>query len=390
MTGSRPLATCPPAPAGGDRAGARLSRPAGGAGAGGCRPRSRWSISPGGRRNWPGWTGGPPTRRCALVGVTAWGGAGKTALVTHWVQGAGVCPAARLAGGVRVEFLRRPLRRALGRRRCWSGRGETSAIPVTGTGPAGGGGAGAAAGGAAAAGAGRAGGGAGRPGRRRVRAATGRHAARGADWCLPAPPWRPDRADQPVPVRRPGNLRRRYCPDAGSAAVHPRRRCGAAGCRRRWTGCRTRAARPGGRPWTGTPWRSRCWPGCWPTGRLPPIWPRCARELAAATRTDARVSGYCGSTRGGWMSRTGTCSPRCPCSPGRSRAAAVLTVAAARGVRRPAGRVDTGYGGGRGTGPAGRAGLLASRRRLSPPTPWSATPSGRWPWTRASRRRDHR
>ena len=51
----------------------------------------------------------------SLVGVTAWGGAGKTALVTHWVQEAGgLARRPGRAGGVRVELLRRSLRRALG------------------------------------------------------------------------------------------------------------------------------------------------------------------------------------------------------------------------------------------------------------------------------------
>ena len=174
----------------------------------------------------------------ALIGVTAWGGAGKTALVTHWVQRGGRGGA---AAGIRGVF-------------GWSFYADPSAehwaeallewararpgILVAGDRAARGGGAGGAAGGAAAAGAGRAGGGAGGPGRGGVRAAAGRHAARGAGRRLPAAPWRAGGADQPVPVRRPGNLRRRQRPDAGGARRSPQpraRRCwprpAAAGCR---------------------------------------------------------------------------------------------------------------------------------------------------------------
>ena len=90
----------------------------------GCQPRSRWSISPAGPRSWPGGlVGSRPAG--GLVGVTAWGGAGKTALVTHWVQEAGGGQAARGAGGVRVELLRRPLRRTLGRGAAGVGAGRT-------------------------------------------------------------------------------------------------------------------------------------------------------------------------------------------------------------------------------------------------------------------------
>jgi hypothetical protein len=53
----------------------------------------------------------------ALVGVTAWGGAGKTALVTHWVQAGGV---SRRAGPRRPAMVgRRSSRPAAGRRGRW-------------------------------------------------------------------------------------------------------------------------------------------------------------------------------------------------------------------------------------------------------------------------------
>ena len=94
-------------------------------------------------------------------------------------------PAARDPGGVRVELLRRPVRRALGERTAGlgpPGAGDRRSRPRS----AGRGGAGLVAGGAAAAGAGRAGGGAGKSGGRRVRSAARRHAARGAGRSLSA------------------------------------------------------------------------------------------------------------------------------------------------------------------------------------------------------------
>ena len=68
---------------------------------------------------------------------------------------------------------------------------------------------------------------------------------------------------------------------------------------------------------------------------------------------------------------------------------AVLAVARARGVRIPAGRVDPGRGAGRGAGPAGRAGLLAPRRDnlRPPPGPGHLPPPGHG--RRRDRRRDH-
>ena len=154
---------------------------------GGCRRRSRWNISPGGLRSWPGWTGGRPTRRCALVGVTAWGGAGKTALVTHWVQAGGVARRPGLRGVFGWSFYADPSAEH------WAGAlldwaRQELGLAVTGRRPAGRGGAGGAADGPGAGGAGRAGGRAGGPGRGRVRAAAGRHPARGAGRRLPASP----------------------------------------------------------------------------------------------------------------------------------------------------------------------------------------------------------
>ena len=64
------------------------------------------------------WAADPQVR---LAAVTAWGGAGKTALVTRWIQDGGAASAARYPGGVRLELLRRPVRRALGRMACWTG-----------------------------------------------------------------------------------------------------------------------------------------------------------------------------------------------------------------------------------------------------------------------------
>ncbi len=137
----------------------------------------------------------------ALVGVTAWGGAGKTALVTRWVQEAG--GAARRPGVRGVfgwSFYADPSARALGREPAGVGAAGPRS-PGDQYRPAGRGGAGAAAGGAAAAGAGWPGAGAGGPGGGRVRAAAGRHAARGAGRRVPAAPWRAGGADVPVPVR---------------------------------------------------------------------------------------------------------------------------------------------------------------------------------------------
>jgi hypothetical protein len=129
---------------------------------------------------------------------------------------------------VRVELLRRPIRRPLGR--CTAEVGSTRSRHRGGRDrPACGGGTGRAACAAAAPGAGWAGSGAGGAGRGRVRAAAGRHIAGGARGRLPGAPRRAGGADQPVPVRRPGNLRRRHCPDAGRAPVHPRRRITTAG-----------------------------------------------------------------------------------------------------------------------------------------------------------------
>ena len=62
-----------------------------------------------------------------------------------------------------------------------------------------------------------------------------------------------------------------------------------------------------------------CWPGCWPTARPPATWPRCA---PAWPRPPAPMPGSArcwSSTPGGWPRRTGTCWPRCRCSPGPSR-----------------------------------------------------------------------
>ena len=129
------------------------------------------------------WAGDP---QVALVGVTAWGGAGKTALVTRWVLEAG---GTARRPGVRGVF-------------GWSFYADPSAehwadgllewarqdlgVAVAGTGRLAEAVLAAAAGGAAAAGAGRAGGGAGGPGGGGVRVAAGRHAAGGAGRRLPA------------------------------------------------------------------------------------------------------------------------------------------------------------------------------------------------------------
>ena len=124
----------------------------------------------------------------ALVGVTAWGGAGKTALVTHWVRrrraarrsGSGAC-----SGGASTPT--RPP--STGPMRCWNGRGRSSGSRWPAR-PAGGGDAGPAADGSAAAGTGWAGGGAGGSGRGRVWPTAGWHAAGGTGRRLPAGPWR--------------------------------------------------------------------------------------------------------------------------------------------------------------------------------------------------------
>ncbi len=70
------------------------------------------------------WAGDP---QVALVGVSAWGGAGKTALVTHWIQDGGRAGARGrgwrgCSGGVFTPT-RRP---STGPTRCWSGRGGIS------------------------------------------------------------------------------------------------------------------------------------------------------------------------------------------------------------------------------------------------------------------------
>ena len=151
-------------------------------------------------------------------------------------------PAARGTRDVRVELLHRPLGRSLGPRPAGlgpagPGRGRGRARSASG------GGAGCAAEGAGAAGAGRAGGSPGRSGRRRVRAAAGRHPARGAGRHLPAArPWTGP-AHLPVPVRRPGELRRDQRADAGGTAIHPGRGSRLAG--RGWPGGPRAGCRPG-------------------------------------------------------------------------------------------------------------------------------------------------
>ena len=155
------------------------------------------------------WAAGP---QVALVGVTAWGGAGKTALVTRWVLeagGTGRRPGVRGVFG--WSFYADPSAEHWARRLLEWARQDLG-VAVAGHRPAGRGGTGRAAGGAGAAGAGRARGGTGGSGRGRVRTAAGWHAARGAGRRLPAARRRAGAADLPVPVRRPGRLRRRPPP----------------------------------------------------------------------------------------------------------------------------------------------------------------------------------
>ena len=127
------------------------------------------------------WAADPGVR---LAGVSAWGGAGKTTLVTHWVQQpGGIASRPGLRGVFGWSFYADPSAEhwAAGLLD-WAERDLGIAIPAAGR----------LAGrcwgcwcGAGAAGARRAGGGAGGPGRRGVRAAAGRAAARGADRRLP-------------------------------------------------------------------------------------------------------------------------------------------------------------------------------------------------------------
>ena len=198
------------------------------------------------------WAADPDVR---LAGVTAWGGAGKTALVTRWLQDAGGAarrPGIRGAFGWSfyadpsaehwAEGLLEWAARALGvrvaaARPAAAVPGLLRAVPlvlvldgleVVQEGPAG-------------------------DGYGQFLDGTLREVLAGA---CPAAPRQPDPAHQPVPVRRPGDVRRRQRPDAGRAAVHPRRGRRAAGRGRRRLGAgrrapdaggRGRRARPGGR-----------------------------------------------------------------------------------------------------------------------------------------------
>ena len=168
----------------------------------------------------------------SLVGVTAWGGAGKTALVTHWVQDAtGASRRPGLRGVFGWSFYADPSAEHWAQSLLEWARQEfgiaVDCRPASGSDPWPG------AHDATAAGAGRAGEGAGGPSRRRVRPAAGRHAARGAGRRLPAAARWVGAADQPVPVRRPGDLRRRRGADAGGATVHAGRGVRTAGRGRR-------------------------------------------------------------------------------------------------------------------------------------------------------------
>ena len=165
------------------------------------------------------WAADPQVR---LAGVTAWGGAGKTALVSRWIQDGGAGRRPGIRGVFGWSFYANPSAERWAEGLLDWARQELG-IALVGAAPAGRGGARPVAGGAAAAGAGRAGGGAGKSCGRRVRSAARRHAARGAGWSLPAGAWRAGAADVPVPVRRPGGLRRQQRPDAGGAGLHPGR-----------------------------------------------------------------------------------------------------------------------------------------------------------------------
>ena len=254
----------------------------------------------------------------ALVGVTAWGGAGKTSLVTRWVQEGGRCRRPGLAGGFGWSFYADPsaehwagallewAQRELGIR--VAGRGRLAdavlavlrAVPlllvldgleVMQEGPA-----------------------ADEFGR--LLDGTLREVLSGA--CQQRS-GRAGAADQPVPVRGSGGVRREQQRGCWRCRRLPRPRGRRCWPRPGGTGCPAASGAAWCRRWTGTRWRWGCWPGCWPTARPRLTWPCCAASWRRRRGPAPGSAGCCGSTRPGWRSRTGTCWPRCRCSPGRSR-----------------------------------------------------------------------